>query len=222
MLRYADLSHPIENGMTTFEGQPAPVITEYAQRGKVFDEAFRFVAGTRSPPGSTLQMVGSTGTLIDSPYYLSEDGTDVAGLALDRIAGIETVVVDQPFERGRRIEADAFAGLALQGKAVLLRTGWSRHWRSFRYFKGWPYLDRHAASLLVQAQVRIVGIDSLNIDITDDGTRPVHAALLSNDIPIVSHLTGLAAVPAQGARFYAIPLRVPGFSSLPVRAFCTW
>jgi arylformamidase len=65
----------------------------------------------------------------------------------------------------------------------------------------------------------IVGIDSLNIDGTDDGERPVHSLLLREEVPIVEHLTGLEALPASGARFYALPVKVRGFGTFPVRAF---
>jgi kynurenine formamidase len=64
-----------------------------------------------------------------------------------------------------------------------------------------------------------VGIDSLNIDDTDDGSRPVHTTLLGADIPVVEHMRGLDALPENGFRFFAIPVKVKGFGTFPVRAF---
>lgn len=218
--RVIDLSHTIENGMTTFEGQPSPIVTEFVSRGSVYDSKFRFFEGSISPPDSKIEMVGSTGTLIDTPFYLSSKGPDVAQLRLSELVNLDTVVVRQPFDMGRRIEKSAFAGMDVAGKAVLLHTGWSRHWRSFRYYKGWPYLSVEAARWLREARVRLVGIDSLNIDITDDGTRKVHVELLRHNIPIISHLTNLDVVPAHGARFFAAPLKIDFMASFPVRAFC--
>jgi len=64
-----------------------------------------------------------------------------------------------------------------------------------------------------------VGIDSVNIDRIQGGERPAHSALLAAGIPIVEHLTGLGALPDAGFRFFAVPPKVRGFGTFPVRAF---
>jgi kynurenine formamidase len=102
---------------------------------------------------------------------------------------------------------------------VLVHTGWDRHWRSERYFEGHPYLTGELAAWLVRAGAVLVGIDSFNIDDTATGERPVHSALLRDEIPIVEHLCGLASVPDRGGRLFAVPVKVRGFGSFPVRAF---
>jgi kynurenine formamidase len=107
----------------------------------------------------------------------------------------------------------------MAGKAVLVRTDWDRHWRTDAYFEGHPFLTKDAAQFLLEAGVRLVGIDSYNIDDTADMHRPVHTILLGNDIPIVEHLTGLGKLPAQGFRFFAVPPKVRAFGTFPVRAF---
>ncbi len=119
----------------------------------------------------------------------------------------------------RAIDADHFEGLDVRGKAVLVRTGWDRHWRTESYLSGHPFLTERAAETLVRGGAALAGIDSLNIDDTNDGRRPVHTALLGADIPIAEHLTGLAALPERGARFFAAPVKVKAFGTFPVRAF---
>jgi arylformamidase len=47
----------------------------------------------------------------------------------------------------------------------------------------------------------------------------VHTILLQNEIPIVEHMTNLAAVPQKDFRFFAGPVKVKGFGTFPVRAF---
>ena len=64
-----------------------------------------------------------------------------------------------------------------------------------------------------------MGIDSLNIDDDKDGTRPTHTILLDGGVAIVEHMTNLAALPDTGFRFFAVPPRVKGMGSFPVRAF---
>jgi kynurenine formamidase len=211
-----DLSHTVEHGLVTYKGLPAPAICDYLSR-----EASReiYAPGTEFQIGR-IEMVANTGTYVDSPFHRYADGKDLSQLALDSLADLGTVVVRADAARGRAIDASAFAGLDLAGRAVLVHTGWARHWRTDRYFEGHPYLTEDAAVHLRRAGARLVGIDSYNIDATDDGRRPVHSELLAHDIPICEHMTGLEALPDGPAlRFFAVPVKVAGFGTFPVRAF---
>jgi kynurenine formamidase len=107
----------------------------------------------------------------------------------------------------------------VRGKAALVHTGWDAHWRTERYLSGHPFLSGDAAEYLVRQGVVLVGIDSLNIDDTEDLARPVHSTLLAADVPIVEHMCNLAGVPDQDFRFFAVPAKVAGFGTWPVRAF---
>ena len=102
---------------------------------------------------------------------------------------------------------------------MLFFTGWSAFWGTPSYFRRSSHLTSGAASLLASRGAAIVGIDSHNIDDTDDRTRPVHSILLRAGIPIVEHLCGLEALPPSGFRFFAVPVKVAGMGTFPVRAF---
>jgi kynurenine formamidase len=212
---HIDLSHSVEHGMITYPGLPGPVICDYLSR-----EASRgvYAPGVEFQIGR-LDMVANTGTYIDSPFHRYPDGKDLAGLSLDVLAGLECVVVRVNIDAARAIGPNAFAKIGVEGKAVLVQTGWSRHWRTERYLSGHPFLTAEAAEHLLRAGARLVGIDSLNIDDTGDLTRPVHSLLLGAEVPIVEHLTNLVALPPDGFRFYAVPPKVVGFGTFPVRAF---
>jgi kynurenine formamidase len=216
MSKLIDLSHEIEHGLETYRGLPPPVISDFLSR-----EASRshYAAGTEFHIGK-IEMVANTGTYLDSPFHRHADGADLAALPLERLADLEVVVVRAPFEQGRAIDAPAFASVGdVRGRAVLVHTGFDRHWRTERYFTRNPFLTEAAASLLVERGAALVGIASLNIDDTGDGRRPVHTRLLAAGIPIVEHLTNLAALPDQGFRFFAVPPKVKAFGTFPVRAF---
>jgi kynurenine formamidase len=122
---------------------------------------------------------------------------------------------------GRAIGREAFLPVDVRGKAVLVHTGWDRHWRTDAYFEGHPFLTGDAALHLRDHGARLVGIDSLNIDDTDDGRRPVHTTLLGAGIPVVEHLCGLGQLPPAGFRFSAVPVKVKGMGTFPVRAYAT-
>ncbi len=204
--------------MITYRGLPAPVIGDFLSREQ---SRSRYAPGTEFQIGR-VEMAGNTGTYIDSPFHRFASGADLAGLRLDQMAELDGVTVRAPVASGRAVGPTAFSGLALHGKAVLIHTGWDRHWRSDRYFEGHPYLTETAAQHLVDAGAVLVGIDSLNIDDTADGRRPVHTLLLGAGIPIVEHLCGLDELPDLGYRFSAVAVKVKGCGSFPVRAFASF
>jgi arylformamidase len=214
MSRLIELSHRIEHGMITYPGLPGPVISDFLGR-----EASRghYAEGTTFHI-ARLRMVANTGTYVDAPFHRYSHGADIGSLALERLADLDSVVIDAG-TRGRAVDADLFAGRDLAGRAVLVRTGWDAHWGTPRYFEGHPYLTRAAAEQLASAGPALVGIDSLNIDDASDGVRPAHTLLLGAGIPIVEHLTGLSELPASGARFHCVPAPFRGVGSFPVRAY---
>jgi arylformamidase len=209
-----DLSHSIEHGMTTYPGLPAPIICDYLSR-----EASRshYAPGVEFQIGK-IEMVANTGTYIDAPFHRWPDGKDLAALPLECLAGLDAVVVNAPTSGGAIARA-AFNGAELRGKAVLVRTGWDTHWRTEQYLSGHPFLTADAAEHLVNEGAVLAGIDSLNIDDTEDRSRPVHSTLLAAGIPIVEHMCNLSRLPDRNFHFYAVPAKVVGFGSWPVRAF---
>ena len=209
-----DLSHTVEHGMITYKGLPAPIICDFLSR-----EASRakYAPGTEFHIGK-IEMVANTGTYLDSPFHRYADGLDLSQLSLEQLANLDAVVVRVPAGT-REIGQEWFESLDVNAKAVLVETGWDRHWRTDQYFEGHPFLTAAAARCLRDAGATLVGIDSLNIDDTADLARPVHSLLLAADIPIVEHLCGLAALPSSGSRFFAVPVKVKSFGTFPVRAF---
>jgi arylformamidase len=213
--RFIDVSHSVEHGMITYRGLPAPVICDYLSRE---DSRARYAAGTEFQIGK-IEMVANTGTYVDSPFHRYPDGKDLSQLPLESLADLECLVARVPDQRERPIDRLPFSADEVRGRAVLVQTRWDRHWRTEQYFEDHPYLTGELAEWLAQAGAVLVGIDSFNIDCTDTGERPVHSTLLAQDIPIVEHMCGLEAVPERGGRFFAVPVKVRGFGTFPVRAF---
>ncbi|HET6796722.1 MAG TPA: cyclase family protein [Gemmatimonadales bacterium] len=213
--RLIDLSHAIEHGMTTYPGLPSPIICDYLSREA---SRARYAAGVEFQIGK-IEMVANTGTYLDAPFHRYPDKQDLSQLTLDSLVDLEAVVVRVPLDASRAVSTATFRDVDVGGKAVLVHTGWDRHWRTDRYLSGHPFLTGDAAEYLTNEGAVLVGIDSLNIDDTDDLTRPVHSTLLAADIPIVEHLCNLAGLPSRGFRFSAVPAKVVGMGSWPVRAF---
>lgn len=209
-----DLSHTVEDGMITYRGLPAPIICDYLSRGASREH---YTGGTEFNIGK-IEMVANTGTYVDSPFHRFAEGIDLSELPLESLADLPGILV-RATEAGRAITESAFRGLGVKGKAVLIHTGWARHWRTDQYFEGHSFLTGEAAAYLVEAGASFVGIDSLNIDDTNDGSRPVHTQLLRANIPICEHMCKLERLPDTGFRFHAVPVKVKAFGTFPVRAY---
>jgi kynurenine formamidase len=214
--RLIDLSHEIEHGIITYPGLPGPVITDHLS----FDASHNnYAPGVEFQIGR-IDMVANTGTYVDTPAHRYREGFDLSELPLKSVANVPGVVIDA---NQRAVDVDMFAHLDLAGCAVLVRTGWDRHWNTSDYGSpDHPYLTSAAAQRLVDARAAIVGIDSVNIDDTSEnarGERPVHSILLAAGIPIIEHLCGLRLLGSERFAFFAVPVKVKGMGTFPVRAF---
>jgi arylformamidase len=213
--RFVELSHVITAGMTTYPGLPGPDITPYLTR-----QASRqsYAPGTEFAI-DRISLVGNTGTYLDTAYHRYAGGADLAALPLQSVANLPAVVVRVAGSGARAVDATTLAPVDVADRAVLLHTGGDAHWGTPEYAHDAPYLTEAGARRLVEHGARLVGIDSVNIDDTDRNDRPAHSLLLAANIPIVEHLTGLDQLPPSGALFTAVPPRLAGFGTFPVRAF---
>ncbi|MDX1442159.1 MAG: cyclase family protein [Gammaproteobacteria bacterium] len=214
MSRLIDLNHVITDGMETYPGLPGPKVCDFWTRESTaaqYDDGSTFHI-------ARLDMVANTGTYLDSPYHRFDGGTDIAGLSLASIANLPGICVDA---RGaaRVIEPDVLEGIEIADHAILFRTDWSRHWGTPKYQEANPCLAEETAAMLAAAGACLVGIDSLNIDDTTTQRRPVHTTLLGAGIPVVEHLCRLDRLPRKDFRFTAVPPRIEGMGTFPVRAF---
>jgi kynurenine formamidase len=214
--RLIDVSHTVEHGMVTYKGLPAPLICDYLSRE---ESRGKYAAGTEFQIGK-IDMVANTGTYVDSPFHRYPAGKDLAALPLESLADLDCLVARVAPPAGERAIAKLpFSAADVRRKAVLVQTGWDRHWRTDQYFEGHPFITGELARWLADSGAVLVGIDSHNIDCTDNGERPAHSELLGRDIPICEHMCGLGALPERGAKFFAVPVKVKGFGTFPVRAF---
>lgn len=212
-----DLSHTIEDGLITYKGLPAPIICDYLSREQSkqnYDSDTSFQIGK-------IEMVTNTGTYIDCPFHRFADGKDTAQTVLKDFAQLDAVMIHIPFTETLKITEDHLKNREIRNKAVLIQTGWDKHWNTELYYQNHPFLTEQAAMYLRDCKVKIVGIDSHNIDDTDGRTRPVHTVLLGAGILIVEHLCNLNKLPAENFTFTAAPPKFKGVGTFPVRAFAS-
>ncbi|MFB9209642.1 cyclase family protein [Nonomuraea spiralis] len=207
-----ELSHRITDGMITYPGVPGPVLGTHLSRE---DSREVYAPGTEFEIG-TITMAANTGTYLDTPHHRYADGPDLSQVPVSRLADLPGLRV--PASGGREVVLDTT--LDVRGRAVLIHTGWDRHFGTGAYLRDHPYLAAESAEWLAEQGAALVGIDSLNIDDTPPhGERPAHTILLRAGIPLVEHLTGLSALPSEGFRFHAAPPMIAGMGTFPVRAY---
>jgi len=215
MPKFIDLSHSIEHGLVTYKGLPAPIICDFLSREH---SKALYAPGTEFQIGK-IELVANTGTYLDSPFHRYEDGKDLSELELTSLADLDCKVITAKSEGQRSIDKGAFDEIDVRGNAVLIHTGWAARWRTDQYFEGHPFLTKDAAQFLADEGAALVGIDSYNIDDTADLSRPAHSILLGAGIPVVEHMCNLEQLPDHGFRFFAVPVKVKGMGTFPVRAF---
>ncbi|MCR8560995.1 cyclase family protein [Mucilaginibacter sp. BJC16-A38] len=213
MQKFIDLSHTIFDGLITYKGLPAPIICDYLSREKskgIYEEGTSFQIGK-------IEMVTNTGTYLDCPFHRFEHGKDLSQIALEQCAGLDAITINA--KGVTSIGKEYFSGKEIRNKAVLVYTGWAKYWNTENYFEGHPFLTEEAAIYLRDCQVKLVGIDSHNIDDTTGKTRPVHTTLLGDEILIVEHLCNLELLPECGYQFSAVPPKIEGAGTFAVRAY---
>ena len=213
--RIVDLSHTITEGMVTYKGLPGPHICDFISREQ---SAANYDGGETFQIGR-IDMVANTGTYVDVPSHRYADGKDLSEVGVEAFAHLPAIVVRQPWESELAVDVGAFEGLDVRECAVLVATGWDRHWGTDAYYSEHSFVTAAAAEWLVGQGVALVGIDSHNIDDTRVRKRPVHSILLGAGIPICEHMTGLGARPDCGFRFAAAPPKGKGMGTFPVRAY---
>jgi arylformamidase len=209
-----DLSHTIEDGLITYKGLPAPIICDYLSRE---DSRKTYAKGTEFQIAK-IEMVANTGTYLDCPFHRYQDGKDLAEVTVERLADLDGTLIRADYHEAMALDASFFRGRELRGCAVLVQTSWDAHWRTDQYFEYHPHLTEDAARYLVECGVALVGIDSVNIDDTSTGSRPVHSTLLGAEVLIVEHLCDLGQLPDDGFTFTALPPKFKGVGTFPVRA----
>ncbi|NHA07200.1 cyclase family protein [Mucilaginibacter sp. HC2] len=214
--KYIDLSHTIFDGLVTYKGLPSPIICDYLSREQ---SKANYEPGTEFQIGK-IEMVTNTGTYIDCPFHRFEHGKDLSEIELERFADLDAITINA--ENATEIGKSYFTGKEIRNKAVLVYTGWAKHWNTPQYFEGHPYLTAEAAEYLEECNVKLVGIDSHNIDDTRGKSRPVHTTLLGAEILIVEHLCNLDKLPESGYKFNAVPPKFKGAGTFPVRAYASF
>lgn len=181
-----DLSVPLNPQTPVYPGDPAICIQ---QDSTVLDDGYL---------GHTITLGTHNGTHIDAPAHMLDGAGTLGSLPLDTFVGPGKLV------EGFTLEAVQAAGLRT-GDIALFNSGTYEQFGSSTYFTDYPVMLMEVADYLVEAGVKLIGIDTGSIDNQDD--FPLHKRLLGAGIPIIETLTNLHALRGVQFNVYALPLK---------------
>lgn len=191
--RLVDLSHVVRHGMTTYPGLPGPRIEDHLSRE---ESRTHYAPGTEFQIGR-MTLVANTGTYLDAPFHRFADGADLSQVPLSRLVDVPGVIVDVYGAPAPGIGADVFTGCAITGRAVLIRTGWDRHWGTPAYgAAGHPFLTAEAASWLASQNPAVTRTHHQ----PGHGTHPFETCLVRSRWAEVPRVFGGACTPVAHRR----------------------
>lgn len=222
-MTFIDLSQTFEDGMPGFKmkdetgemvqytARIRPFFTHEQSRQSIYDGQSAFEV-------TEMSFQTSVGTYLDSPFHRYPERRDISELRLDEVI-LPGVVVDvrgrKPFEA---VGPEVLPDVDLKGHAVLFNFGWSQYWGSEQY-QAYPFIARETIDYLLAAQVKLVGVDAVNVDDSRDKRRPAHSEFLKHDVLVVENLTNLDLLHGQAFRFFAVPIKGKRVAAMPIRAF---
>ena len=217
MTKMLDLTLDLHEGMATYPSPWHPVV-DVKQMGRIPMEHRRSYAVTLGT---------HTGTHMDSPAHMVEDGFTIDQVPLETIVGKCKVIDMTNKGRGDKITVEDLknCGHTLEkGDRILIKTGWYKEWGSNAYFTSWPWVTAEAARYIVDSGVIFAAMDIPSPDDANSNTgygmpSPIHDIFLQNEVILVEYLTNTLEITAKEVKIVALPLRVRGCDGFPCRVF---
>ena len=204
-----DMTHTITQEIPIYPGTPAPTLAPACTLTK---DGFR---------ETLLTFSSHTGTHMDAPAHLVQEGRTLDQMPMSQFSGRATVldvsqegpVITEAFLRSN-YEAIHCADY------ILFYTGWEDHWGTERFLEDtFPVPDEEAARYLVSRGLKGVGTDAISIDRMGDSRLPIHHILLKDSILSIENLCLKKVRGRKDFLFFALPMKFQDTDGAPVRAF---
>ena len=223
MSNFIDLSHDFEDNMPGFKLKNEDgTVTQYTAKIHPFlthEQTKPKFQGKCSFEITEMTFQTSVGTYLDSPYHRYPNGRDISEIKIEEVI-LPGIVIDV---RGKSdfepVGLDTIQKeLDLKDKAILFNFGWDKHWDTEQY-QSYPFISKELIEFLIKSGVKLVGVDTVNIDSSKDLARPAHSLLLKKEILVVENLMNLDRLHDKQFRFFAVPLKGKKVAAMPIRAF---
>jgi arylformamidase len=203
MSKFIDVTVPLSPDLPTFPGDP-PFQLESTHR----------IADGQPYNVTRISLGSHAGTHVDAPYHFLADGATADQLPLEILMGKARVVELRVMSKIERVDLEA---LDLRDDLrVLIKTRMSGQLRHSAFQEDFVYLTPDAATYLVQAGIKLVGIDYLSVEKYQSKDYASHHALLGAGVVIIEGLDLSDAEPGE-YDMTCLPLRLVGADGAPAR-----
>lgn len=207
-MKVIDLSHKIEEDMSTYTDDAKPIIKEIASiESDGYNE-------------KSINLFSHTGTHADAPYHMIKNGKSLDEYDISKFIG-DAILIDITNINMNSIDINIIKEYEEDIKNVefvILRTGWDKYWKTDKYFDGFPTLTPEATKWICSFNIKGIGIDTISIDSSTSVNFEIHNIILANDKIIIENLTNLQAIKEKKFKFLATPLKYNRADGSSVRA----
>lgn len=205
-MKIIDLTHFIEEGMTAYCKEESANIEPLST---IKNDGYNVLK---------VQLSTHTGTHIDSPRHIFEDGITVEEFNLDKFIG-NAYIIDCSYMK--EINLDTILKHEDKIKSIdylILKTGWGSKWNKETYFRGYPTLSYEASKFLSNIDTLIgVGMDCISVD-NEEGDLYNHKNLLSKGKVIIENICNLSDI-EKNFKIIISPLKLKNADGAPVRVY---
>lgn len=198
-MKVVDLTHTITEDMPVFPGSAQPKLKTVANYDT---DGYRV---------TEITIFTHTGTHMDPPAHLYEDGTTLDKMRVSNFVGRGLVIDCSTLEAGEKITIDfikKYGELADKAEFLLFFTGWDINWGDEEYYGDYPVVDEEVIDYLIESKKKGIGLDVIGLDPIPDTNLTLHKRLLKGgDIVIIENLKDLDKLRDKQFIFCALPLK---------------
>lgn len=206
-MQILDLTHTISSAMPGWPGTPPVWLEPLCELEK---------DGSRE---TSVQLYSHTGTHLDAPAHLLENGVTLDALPPSQYVGKAVVLDCQNRKAITLAMLQSYTPQFHQAEFVLLYTGWSRYWKTQEYYDNFPILTPDAANYLASLRLKGLGIDAISFDGVTDAECPIHRILLHSGMILLENLRNLRGLCGREFFLIAAPLKLRNADGAPARVF---
>jgi arylformamidase len=163
---------------------------------------------------SDVELMNHVGTHLETPFHCLKEGADLARITLEQLTG-DAVILNLS-------DAKAEGGVTLaEVQAAAATAGGIRRGDILfgRMAGATQYFSTPALQWLVDQGIKLMGVDSIGVELMHDTTHANvnHLLLFRANIPLIENLTNLDQLRQARVKVYALPVPVKGLDAFPLR-----
>lgn len=209
MKSYIDLTHPIEEGMPVFPGDPPPKVEELMTLGKDICTV------------QSIRFNNHLGTHLDAPSHFIEKGITVDRIPLETLIG-RARILDFKEKGGNGLitkkDLQTYGDQLTPSGRVVINTGWEKNFRPDIFYADFPCLTLEAAEYLASRKIALLGTDTPSSSPLDDPDQKIHKTLLGAGIVLLEGLKNLDLIGRDVCQLIVLSPPFKNFSGAPCRA----